>query len=40
MLEGGEIRIPEIRTSRLDDAAEALEQVGSCHTRGKVVVIP
>lgn len=40
MLERGEIRIPEIRTSPLDDAAEALEQVGSGHTRGKVVVIP
>ena len=40
MLERGEIRIPEIRTSPLDDAAEALEQIGSGHTRGKVVVTP
>jgi NADPH:quinone reductase len=40
MLERGEIESPEIRSYPLADAAEAFEQVGSGHTRGKVVVIP
>jgi NADPH2:quinone reductase len=39
MLEREEIQIPEIRTFPLDQAAEALEQVASGHTRGKVVVV-
>ena len=40
MLERGEIRSPEIQTSKLDEAAEALSTVGSGHVRGKLVVIP
>jgi NADPH:quinone reductase len=40
MLERGEIVSPEIRTFPLADAAEAFEQVGSGHTRGKIVVLP
>ena len=39
MVEREEIQIPEIRTFPLDQAAEALEQVASGHTRGKVVVV-
>jgi NADPH2:quinone reductase len=38
MLERGEIVSPEIRTFPLSDAAAALEQVASGHTRGKIVV--
>lgn len=38
MLERGEIASPEVRTFPLADAAEAFEQVGSGHTRGKIVV--
>jgi NADPH:quinone reductase-like Zn-dependent oxidoreductase len=40
MLERGEIESPEIRSYPLADAAEAFEQVGSGHTRGKIVVVP
>jgi NADPH:quinone reductase-like Zn-dependent oxidoreductase len=40
MLERGEIESPEIRSYPLADAADAFEQVGSGHTRGKIVVIP
>jgi NADPH2:quinone reductase len=40
MLERGEIESPEIRAFPLADAAEAFEQVGSGHTRGKIVVVP
>ena len=40
MLERGEIVSPEIRTFPLADAAAAFEQVGSGHTRGKIVVVP
>ena len=40
MLERGEIQIPEIGTFPLDQAADALEQVGSGHTRGKIIVVP
>jgi NADPH2:quinone reductase len=40
MLERGEIASPEIRSFPLPDAAVAFEQVGSGHTRGKIVVIP
>jgi NADPH:quinone reductase-like Zn-dependent oxidoreductase len=40
MLERGEIVSPEIRAFALADAAEAFEQVGSGHTRGKIVVVP
>ena len=40
MLERGELTIPELRVLPLNEAAEALEQVGSGHTRGKVVVVP
>jgi NADPH:quinone reductase len=40
MLERGEIVSPEIRTYALADAADAFAQVGSGHTRGKIVVVP
>jgi NADPH2:quinone reductase len=40
MLERGEIVRPEIRSFPLADAAAAFEQVGSGHTRGKIVVVP
>jgi NADPH:quinone reductase-like Zn-dependent oxidoreductase len=40
MLERGEIESPEVRSYPLADAAEAFEQVGSGHTRGKIVVVP
>jgi NADPH:quinone reductase len=40
MLERGEIVSPEIRSFPLADAAAAFEQVGSGHTRGKIVVVP
>ena len=40
MLERGEIVSPEIRTYPLSDAADAFAQVGSGHTRGKIVVVP
>jgi NADPH:quinone reductase len=40
MLERGELASPEIHTSPLSGAAEALEAVGSGHTRGKIVVFP
>jgi NADPH2:quinone reductase len=40
MLERGEIVSPEIRSFSLDEAAAAFEQVGSGHTRGKIVVTP
>jgi NADPH2:quinone reductase len=40
MLERGEIVSPEIRSYPLSDAVEAFEQVGSGHTRGKIVVVP
>ena len=39
-LERGEIVSPEIRTYALSDAADAFAQVGSGHTRGKIVVVP
>lgn len=40
MIERGELINPEIRSYRLEQATEAFEQVGSGHTRGKVVVVP
>jgi NADPH:quinone reductase-like Zn-dependent oxidoreductase len=40
MLERREIVSPEVRSFSLADAAEAFEQVGSGHTRGKIVVLP
>jgi NADPH:quinone reductase-like Zn-dependent oxidoreductase len=40
MLERGEIVSPEIRTFPLEDSSKAFEQVGSGHTRGKIVVTP
>jgi NADPH:quinone reductase len=40
LLERGEIASPETRTFPLDEAAEAFAQVGSGHTRGKIVVVP
>lgn len=40
MLERGEIVSPEIRSFPLDESAAAFEQVGSGHTRGKIVVLP
>jgi NADPH2:quinone reductase len=40
MLERRQIVIPEIRSFPLAAAAEAFEQVGSGHTRGKIVVVP
>ena len=40
MLERGELLSPEIRTFPLPGAAEALDAVGSGHTRGKIVVLP
>lgn len=40
MLERGEIQSPEIRSFPLAEAAQAFGQVGSGHTRGKVVVVP
>lgn len=40
MIERGELVSPEIRSFRLEDAAQAFEQVGSGHTRGKIVVVP
>jgi NADPH:quinone reductase len=40
MLERGEIVSPPVRAFPLADAAEAFEQVGSGHTRGKIVVVP
>jgi hypothetical protein len=40
MLERGEIVSPEIRTFPLDESSTAFEQVGSGHTRGKIVVTP
>jgi NADPH2:quinone reductase len=40
MLERGELINPEIRSYPLQQATEAFEQVGSGHTRGKVVVVP
>jgi NADPH:quinone reductase-like Zn-dependent oxidoreductase len=36
----GRIRSPETRTMPLDDATAALEQVGTGHTRGKLLVTP
>lgn len=39
MLERGEIESAEIRSFPLADAAQAFEQVGSGHTRGKIVVV-
>jgi NADPH:quinone reductase len=38
MLEAGELVPPEIRTSPLADAGEALAAVGTSHVRGKIVV--
>jgi NADPH:quinone reductase len=40
MLERGKIVSPEIRTFPLAESAEAFAQVGSGHTRGKIVVTP
>jgi NADPH:quinone reductase-like Zn-dependent oxidoreductase len=40
ILERGEIESPEIRSFPLVDAAAAFGQIGSGHTRGKIVVIP
>jgi NADPH2:quinone reductase len=40
MLERGEIVSPEIRSFPLAESADAFEQVGSGHTRGKIVVLP
>jgi hypothetical protein len=40
MLGRGEIESTEIRSFPLADAAQALEQVGSGHARGKIVVVP
>jgi NADPH:quinone reductase-like Zn-dependent oxidoreductase len=40
MLERGEIVSPGTRSFSLANAAEAFEQVGSGHTRGKIVVVP
>jgi NADPH2:quinone reductase len=39
MLEGGEIQNPEVRSFSLTDAPQALAEVGSGHTRGKIVVL-
>ena len=40
VLEHGDIDFPEIRTVPLEDAADALDLVGSGHVRGKIVVTP
>jgi NADPH2:quinone reductase len=40
MLERGEIVSPEIQSFPLAESAVAFEQVGSGHTRGKIVVTP
>jgi NADPH:quinone reductase-like Zn-dependent oxidoreductase len=40
MLERGEIVSPELHPYPLDRADEAIEQIGSGHVRGKIVVIP
>jgi NADPH:quinone reductase-like Zn-dependent oxidoreductase len=40
MLDRGEIKAPEIHTYPLADAAAALNEVGSGHVRGKIVVVP
>lgn len=40
MLERGELAAPELHEYPLPEAAEALEAVGSGHTRGKIVVLP
>jgi NADPH:quinone reductase-like Zn-dependent oxidoreductase len=40
MLERGEIVSPEIRNFTLEESSKAFEQVGSGHTRGKIVVTP
>ena len=40
MLERGEIVSPEIRSFPLSGSAAAFAQVGSGHTRGKIVVLP
>lgn len=39
-LERGELSSPELHRYPLVDAAQALEIVGSGHTRGKIVVVP
>jgi NADPH:quinone reductase-like Zn-dependent oxidoreductase len=40
MLVRGELVSPEIRTFPLAEAADAFAQVGSGHTRGKILVLP
>ena len=40
MLDRGEIVGPELRTFPLGEAGEAFAQVGSGHTRGKIVIVP
>ena len=40
MLERGELVAPDLHDYPLSGAAEALEAVGSGHTRGKIVVLP
>jgi NADPH2:quinone reductase len=40
MLERGAIASPEIRSFPLAEAGAAFEQVGSGHTRGKIIVVP
>ena len=40
MLERGEIVSPEVRSFPLAEAADAFAQVGSGHTRGKIVIRP
>ena len=40
MLERGELVSPEIKTFPLEEAAGAFEQVGSGHTRGKIILTP
>ena len=40
MVEAGSLERPEIKTYRLDQAADAFEKISSGHVRGKLVVIP
>ena len=39
-VEAGKLKRPEIRTFRLEDAVEAVTEIGSGHVRGKLVVAP
>jgi NADPH:quinone reductase-like Zn-dependent oxidoreductase len=38
LVEGGELRVPAIRTYTLDQAADALAEQASRHVRGKIVL--